>query len=592
RPLLPLVYAAAFVLGLVYYLPTIAPALTDLLAAPGLHRLTSSAYDLTVVLAYLASALSLGTAAHRSSDPTVRRQARLLFGGLALLVALQVGLWEVPLRLYGISPFPLHVRNLFDVIVPLFVATSIVRHRLFDINILLRYGLVYGLASAATATVFVIAVAGLGWFVHRFWPALDPFIVAGSAALSALMFTPIRRTVQDQVDRRLYSRRYSYREAVREASARLAAILEPAAAARFIRERVELLLDPAWTEVFVHGEASGPWLRLADDAFEEPSLETTQCLIRLEEELGAKGEAFVPDRLELEPGRRIKVVVPIRESGTTLGVLLLGPKALEAPYLPEDLDLLTTLTEMAGAVIRRGWLMEERALRERLAAVGSATSALAHELKNPVAAVKSSAAVLRRRLREDPRGVELTEIIEQEMDRLERTIGDVLSYVRPGTSAASEMDLTVLVGQLASLLENELTAARIAIETRLEPGTPRILADPDQLRRLLLNLLLNARQAMPAGGVIEVEVGPWREKGREHGVEVRVLDRGTGFTEESLRRAFEPFFTTKTLGTGLGLANVHRIAAGHGGEVQLANREGGGATVTVRLARNAGQPAV
>ncbi len=586
RVLLPAVYGAALLLGLVYYLPTVIPALTELLAAPAFHRVVSGAYDASVILAYLVSTVSLGTTAWRANDLKIRLQARLLFAGLALLVLLQIGLWELPLRLTGISLIPVETQALFDVIVPLCVAASIVRHRLFDINILVRFGLVYGLASAGAAAVFVAAVGGVGWLVHRIWPPLDPFIVAGAAAVSALVFTPIRRWVQEQVDRRLYSRRYSYRQAVRETASRLAGILDPAAAARFIRERVNALLEPAWSDVLVREEGGGPWRCLGGEEFEEPSWKDEDGFEELAAQLAGKESAFVPEDLELPAGRRVELAVPIRESGVTLGVLLLGGKALEAPYLPEDLDLLTTLAEMAGVVIRRGWLMEERALRERLAAVGSATSALAHELKNPVAAVKSSAAVLRRRLKDDPRSAELTEVIEGEMDRLERTIGDVLSYVRPGQATLSEVDLKVLVRQVASLLEDELAAAGMTIETRLDPATPRILADPDRLRRLLLNLLLNARQAMPTGGRIEVEVGPWRDAtGRELGVEIIVLDRGTGFSDESLRRGFEPFFTTKKFGTGLGLANVHRIVREHGGEVSLANRGGGGAVVTVRLVR-------
>jgi len=586
RVLLPPIYATAFLLGLIYYLPTVFPSLTELLAAPWLHRSVSSIYDLSVVLAYLGSTLSLGYTARRAMEPNVRLQARFLFAGLVTLLVLQVGLWEVPLRFQGISLIPLHTRALFDLIVPLFVATSIVRHRLFDINILVRYGLVYGLASAGAAAIFVAAVGGTGWMVHRYWPAFDPFIVAGSAALSALVFTPIRKWVQEQVDRHLYSRRYSYRRAVREASVRLAAILDPAAAARFIREWIQTILEPSWTEVFVRSGGTGAFLRFAGEEFEPLTDGTGQWLEKLESKIGEQKNTFVTPELTLGDGRRVELVVPVRESGTTLGVFLLGAKALDAPFLPEDFDLLTTLAEMTGVVIRRGWLMEERALRERLAAVGSATSALAHELKNPVAAVKSSAAVLRRRLREDPRGAELTIVIEQEMDRLERIIGDVLSYVRPGQPAVSEVDLKVLVKQLTPLLEAELAVGNIIIETYLDPDTPRILADPEQLRRLLLNLLLNARQAMPTGGTIEIELRPWRDAtGHELGVEIGILDRGSGFTEESLQKAFEPFFTTKKLGTGLGLANVHRIVQAHGGEVLLANRASGGAAVTVHLAR-------
>ncbi len=582
RIILPVAYGAAVLLGLVYYLPTVFPALTTLLAAPTLHRAASTAYDVSVVLAYLGGAISLGGASRHAGDLTVRPQARLLFSALALLVALQVLFWELPLRLTGVSLIPIQSQALFDVVVPLAIAAAIVRHHLFDINILVRYGLVYGLASAGAAAIFVAAVSGAGWLVHRRAPSLDTLVTALAAAVSVLAFSPIRRRVQEAVDRSLYSRRYSYRQAVRETAERLAGILDPTAAARFLRERIEALLEPSWTEVLVRARDSGEWLRLGNEAFEEPLPEEIEAIRSL---LDAPPRSR-PEEIVLPGGRRVALAVPIRESGETLGVLLVGPRPLDAPYLPEDLDLLTTLAGMAGPLIHRGRLLEERALGERLAAVGAATSALAHELKNPVAAVKSSAAVLRRRMAGDPRGAELTEIIEQEMDRLERTIGDVLSWVRPGNAAPLELELGPLVGQLATLLEHELASAGVTIETRIDPATPRIVADPERIRRLLLNLLLNARQAMPTGGTIETEVRPWRDPdGRVLGAEIAVLDRGTGFTPESLTRAFEPFYTTRRLGTGLGLANVRRIARDHGGEVTAGNREGGGAVVTVRLAR-------
>ncbi len=582
RVLLPVTYGAAVFLGLVYYLPTVFPSLTGLLAAPELHRTASVAYDLSVVLAYLAGAVVLGSASHRAPAAAVRRQARLLFSALALLVMLQVFLWEVPLRWTGVSLIPVQSQALFDLVVPLAISAAIVRYHLFGINILVRYGLVYSLASVGAAAIFVAAVAAAGWFIHRSASARDTLITALAAAVSALAFAPIRRWVQETVDRRLYSRRYSYRGAVRETAERLAGILDTAAAARFLRDRIEALLEPSWAAVLVRAAGAGGWLRLGTDGFEAAS--------RIEVEAAERFLERDPDAPEHETAGegegRVALAVPIRESGETLGVLLLGPRPLDAPYLPEDLDLLTTLAGMAGPLIHRGRLLEEQALGERLAAVGAATSALAHELKNPVAAVKSSAAVLRRRLTGDPRSAELTEIIEQEMDRLERTIGDVLSWVRPGNTEPVELELGPLVEQLTTLLEHELASAGVTIESRVAPGTPRIVADPERIRRLLLNLLLNARQAMPTGGIIEVEVRPWYGAGgRTLGAEIAVLDRGTGFTPESLARAFEPFFTTRRLGTGLGLANVRRIAREHGGDASAANREGGGAVVTVRLAR-------
>lgn len=242
------------------------------------------------------------------------------------------------------------------------------------------------------------------------------------------------------------------------------------------------------------------------------------------------------------------------------------------------------LADVAGPVLERARLHEERAQQQRLAHLGAAASAVAHELKNPLAAVKSTAAVLRRRLGSHPRGAELTEIIEQEADRLHDTVVQVLSYVRPPRAVTAPVDLQALLGQLVATLETEFAAAAIRAGITVEAPDTVVWGDPNGLRQLFLNLLINAREAMPAGGAIHITIAPGDTD--TPGLTVNVDDSGEGFSDEALARAREPFFTTKPLGTGLGLANAARVAREHGGLLELANRSGGGGRVTVQLPRH------
>jgi signal transduction histidine kinase len=250
------------------------------------------------------------------------------------------------------------------------------------------------------------------------------------------------------------------------------------------------------------------------------------------------------------------------------------------PYLPEDLDALATLANLAGPVFERGLLLEERALGERLAAVGGASSALLHELKNPLAAIQSTAAVLRRRLPDDARGRELTEVIEGEAQRLHEAAAQVLSFVKPGSVAEREsVNLAPLLQALAAAVHPSFEAGSVRVQVEVS-SRAAVEGNPERLRRLFLNLFLNAREAMPAGGRVRVTASevPAPDGPR---VAVHVGDEGPGFSPEVLASPFTPFRTTKRLGTGLGLPNVRRVAEEHGAEVLLENRPEGGARVTV-----------
>lgn len=254
---------------------------------------------------------------------------------------------------------------------------------------------------------------------------------------------------------------------------------------------------------------------------------------------------------------------------------------------------LTTVVEME-AQLRRS---------ERLAAVGELAAAIAHEVRNPLAAMSGSIQLLTAELPPESRQGEagrLMEIVLRETDRLDRLLTDFLQYARPSQPRAEAVPLAPLVSEAAELLSHG-EGKHLRVESDVPRGLA-VVADPGQLRQLLWNLLLNAAQAMPGGGVLRLSACP-REEPRAQdemepirtmqeaqgapGVEICIADTGVGIAPEVLEHIFDPFFTTKPAGTGLGLATVHRIVESNGGRLWVESAVGVGTTFRIWLPRAA-----
>ncbi len=234
--------------------------------------------------------------------------------------------------------------------------------------------------------------------------------------------------------------------------------------------------------------------------------------------------------------------------------------------------------------------IEEKLRRsERLSAVGQLAAGLAHEIRNPLASLSGAIELLSA----DPPAADsstrrLTQIVRRETARLDRLVSDFLAYARPGPGRAEPVSLRELVEEMRELLAaGEYSDVELVVEL---PEAISALGNPDQLRQILWNLILNAVQSEPSDGRVVVRARglptpPPAPGGPEHAssLEVEIQDRGQGIPAELLERVFEPFFTTKPKGTGLGLATVHRIVEAHGGELALQSVPGQGTTVRVIL---------
>ncbi len=226
-------------------------------------------------------------------------------------------------------------------------------------------------------------------------------------------------------------------------------------------------------------------------------------------------------------------------------------------------------------------LEEEMRRKEQLAVVGAMAAGMAHEIRNPLASLSGVMQVLRTELMPKGEHRKLMDIALREMDRLDSIIAAFLTSTRPVELQLSRCNLVTLLEETVKLLYNHSDYRR-SITTELRADEPEVwlTADPDQLRQVIWNLLLNAVQAMVDGGVLTVRVV---RRLAEGSVEVRIQDTGKGIKPEHLRQIFTPFFTTRHGGSGLGLSIVHRIIEAHHGRLLVESREGQGTIVTLSL---------
>jgi signal transduction histidine kinase len=221
----------------------------------------------------------------------------------------------------------------------------------------------------------------------------------------------------------------------------------------------------------------------------------------------------------------------------------------------------------------------ELARKNRLADLGQMASHIAHEVRNNLVPVSLYMSLLRRRLSDDSGSQDILAKIEAGFTALDATVNDLLNFTAHRQPQWQTFLVGDLVNEVCESLEPQLESQMIDVDIDVPPNT-LLSADREMIRRALLNLVLNAIDAMPDGGTLVIT-----SYDSIRGFELEVADSGPGVSDEAKRRAFEPFYSTKQNGTGLGLAFVHHVAEAHGGTVTVVNCPEGGAAFTIKIPR-------
>ena len=235
----------------------------------------------------------------------------------------------------------------------------------------------------------------------------------------------------------------------------------------------------------------------------------------------------------------------------------------------------TKLREQADLIME---IEDQLRQADRLTALGELSAGMAHEIRNPLGSIRGTAEILRDALPDNTRLTEFSEILINEVDRLNKVVENFLSFARQAPNEQSEFSPDVVLREVIQLTRRQLKKNRIRIiwdETPL----PKAIGEAGQFRQVFINLILNAQQVMTEGGRLTIDT-PVSDCGQ---LTLKFRDEGPGIAEENLGKIFNPFFTTRSQGTGLGLAITYRIVRNHGGKITAANAPGGGAEFTITL---------
>jgi signal transduction histidine kinase len=285
--------------------------------------------------------------------------------------------------------------------------------------------------------------------------------------------------------------------------------------------------------------------------------------------------------------------VPLVAKGRAIGAILVDNLFTNRPITDHDIRFLTMFAHQAAlaidnAVIHSNMeamnrdiriIHEQLAQSEKMAALGTMMAEITHEIRNPLVSIGGFTRRLARKVT-DPDAKKYIDIILSEVGRLERIIHDNLEYIKNVAPKFSRTPLNSVIEEVLLVYEDELRQRGIAIERELSPDAPSLDMDPQQMKQAVVNLVVNAMEAMEKGGTLTARTGP--VAGSREAI-MEIGDTGPGISPESMHNLFNPYYTTKVRGTGLGLAITHRIVKAHKGNIVFRNKETGGAVFAIRL---------
>jgi two-component system, NtrC family, sensor histidine kinase HydH len=552
--------------------------------------------------------------------PTRVERARLRYLVAGAAVAVLLSALDLLPR-FGV-PYPLDGLGFISLTLFLFfLSQTLQRHRLLDLHEFLGKVVVV----ATLGLVLMVIYGGLvSWVGNR--PELFYFntLVASFVILS--LFEPLRAKVEEWVVATLFRERYELVRQLETLQARIANVIDPARLGAVVLDGLMETRRVTHASLWlVADDRPGYWLLDSRGPPPVPFLEagTARALLaaagggqkavllenldRRVAELRALLPPTPPDRgpavrggvaeqlSRLDDARAAMAVMrsglcmPLAAGDRVVGFLACWDERVTEAFASDEIAALIEVAERCALVIENSKLYQQMKERDRLAALGEMAAGLAHEIRNPLAAIKGATEYLDPgKLPSDDR--EFLEIIVEEVNRLNGVVTQFLDYSRPLKAATAPGDVNEILQRTFKLLQGQFPPS-VEIALDLGGSLPRVACDPEQLKQVFLNLALNAVQAMPQGGRLTVttrhardELALWRDAPfRSDTVEIRFRDTGPGIPDGASENVFVPFFTTKEKGTGLGLAICQRIVKAHQGVIAASSPQGGGAEFVISL---------
>jgi len=553
-----------------------------------------------VILGYAASGIIHFVRSYRKTVvPADRKKLQWILLGLTLGPMPFLLLTVIPNQLKTVEVIPEEFTEIFLLIIPITFAISFVKYHILNIGIVLNRTTVYGIAITGLALTYAVLIGIVarvgGGYVAPEWGA-------AAAILVALLFEPIRKRVQQFVDRRFFRVEFDFRQAVRRFVDEMKACVDVTQLADLMVRRTDELIPVERIGLFALRQPGNRLYTVAHknyELFERRTVRFEAEKLRTRLELPVALDDMIEPGIRYEPAdsrvfRRwgMGIVFPmLSQQFDFLGFLVLGFKKSGLRFSSEEVDLLSTVSTQAGLELERIRLQQQLAeeqtkvhvLQELNELKSEFVSYVSHELRNPIASIMLFAELTRSRTnRGDRKTREFLEIIGGEAGRLERMVSTILdsTKIERGVMSyqAKETDLGVIANEVLHIMKYQLEKHRFSVRAFGVSSRRRfpILADPDAVKRAMINIIDNAIKYSTTRRSLKLGVsrkGTWAIWSAE--------DRGLGMSAETVKHVFKRFYRDpnqdrKIEGVGLGLPLVKHIVEWHGGTVEIDSTLGKG----------------
>jgi len=542
---------------------------------------------------------------HRATDEVKRRLVQWLFLGTTIGFA---GGTTAFLPCFGLDLYPLG--NFAVPLFPLFMTYALLRHRLIDVDVAVIRGLVF----LAIYAVVVVVPFVVGSIYRSLWETalgewwwVAPVVLMGLlASASPILFMAF----VNRIERDMMKAQRRYHRTLIAASSGMTRIKDLRKLCRLIVYVVNKTVGLTNSGLFLY-DAKQEAYPLAAVRYQrvfpkdlgvsknDPLIEIVnreRDLVVLEEvrenlTVGQKGGEDWTRKLDAVytwmRTLEIKLIVPSFTNNRLLGFLALGAKRNGEPYTTDDIAIFSGLANQAALGIENAFFFEElksseayMIQSEKLASLGQLASGMAHEIHNPLTIISGEAQLYLERFKsKDGEVDQLLQSIIEECHRAADITRRILRFAKPAPTELGPVDVRTIADETLTLAGYQVRMDRVERTVEIPPDLPKIRGNQNQLQEVLLNLVINACQAMgEKGGSLQISAS--LQNGQ---IEIRVADTGPGIPANKLTKIFDPFYTTKATGTGLGLFVTQRIVRLHQGSIDVRSTEGKGTTFIIRL---------
>jgi len=483
--------------------------------------------------------------------PLRKKQVKYVF--YALLIYFFAAIDYIPK--YGINIYPLSF--LFVLIASLIIFHSIHKYQLMNMSFIIRKSLIYSILIIILSCLYAILVFLLGFasisIGQSFWFSIISIITIVTIS------RPLQSYIKNIIDKLFFSYKYDFQKTLEKTSLQIKQISNKRELILLIEKIISNILRTEKT--------------FYKDASEIKPIGLVNWIIKHK-------KVFIQDltnKKELSKKEIAKVVIPLFVKNKLIGIINLSEKTSREPYYQDDIHFLSTISHQTSLALENIEINQKLIDSKRITIIGEIAAKLAHEIKNPIAAMKTMNQLIPKRKNDHDYLNKLHVTFDKQLERINNMLIELLKLGKPLELNITEFDLDNFLKKMLDFVKFQCKKKKINIRLISLSKNTNIKADKEQMSQLFLNLIQNAIQSISGKGEIIIKIEK-KEINLETTTVISIQDTGTGIAKKDMKHIFEPFYTTKSNGTGLGLPIIKKIAEEHKFKIDIESTKNTGTT--------------